>query len=389
MPGAGPGRQPATAISNGLRRTLGNRKEELDTTAQPCGNRPMLSLSPRLLRLDGSSSRVRIPYGAHGSPPAGCASRLQLSLLCTLGIAVLALPASASAKPVSAPDDLERIWGEAVNLERSSWDIDEDHESASYDLAIAAASRFETVSEWLDGATMRDIEPYRHAYWRTARAYWLAADSLELTERERRREHLSRAIEFTDRGISADPDCAACMLWKFNAMGRRLQIDGLFTSVRSVKTMAKLLDHGIALQPEFHEGERSSTLGNLHYVSAVFYRVLPDWFWLKWIVGVRGDKQRALEHARTALELHESRIDYRIEVGSQLLCLGASKHDPARLAEGREALAAASTLTPRSLDDRKEIAAAHVMIETPKRACSYAGAEWIEIDEGSAISAIK
>jgi hypothetical protein len=314
---------------------------------------------------------------------------MRLALLCVLGVGLLAFPANAATKPVAALDDLARIWNEAVDLERSSWDQDDSEQSDPYALAIEAASRFEIVSQWLDAATTPDVEPYRHAYWRTARAHWLAADSLELADRDRRREHLSRAIEFSDRGISADPDCAACMLWKFNAMGRRLQIDGLYSSLRNVRTMAELLDHGIALHPAFREGERSSTLGNLHYVSAVFYRVLPDWFWLKWFVGVRGDKRRALEHARTAFALHQSRIDYRIEVGSQLLCLGATQHDPKRLAEGRQALAEASTLQPRNLDDKKEIAAAHVMIAAPEKACSYAGAEWIEIDEGGAISAIR
>ncbi len=359
----------------------------------------MLRLRLRLLRPVEPLSGIQFPSGMSAEPLPACRKRLariasppnglQLALACVFATSVLLLPSMASAKPVSALDDLAQIWNEAVDLERSSWDLEESEDGHSYDLAIEAASRFEAVSEWLDAATTPDLEPYRHAYWRTARAYWLAADSLELADRDRRREHLSRAIEFTDRGISVDPDCAPCMLWKFNSMGRRLQIDGIFSSVRNVRTMARLLDHGIALQPDFREGERSSTLGNLHYVSAVFYRVLPDWFWLKWIAGVRGDKQRALEHARTALALHESRIDYRIEVGSQLLCLGATKKDPKRLAEGRQALVEASTIQPRNLDDKKEIAAAHVMIAAPKRACTYAGAEWIEINEGSAISAIK
>jgi len=347
----------------------------LDTPAPSCANGSVRSFP------------LSIPQPA--ATPAGISGWLRLVQACVVGSGVLLLAAIASARPVAAPDDLARIWNEAVDLERSSWDLEESGDVDPYGLAIEAASRFQAVSEWLDGATTPELEPYHHAYWRTARAYWLAADSLELSDRERRREHLSRAIEFADRGLSVDPNCAACMLWKFNAMGRRLQIDGLFSSLRTVRTMAALLDRGVALHPDFREGERSSTLGNLHYVSAVFYRVLPDWFWLKWFVGVRGDKQRALEHARAALALHESRIDYRIEVGSQLLCLGVSRNDPKRLAEGRQALAEASIIPPRNLDDRREIAAAHVMISEPKRACSYAGAEWIEIDENGAISAIQ
>jgi len=331
-------------------------------------------------------------------PPA-IPNRVRLALACIIGASVSVLAGTASAQamaraapnpaPVAALGDLAQTWMEAVNLERTSWDLEVTDLDRSYDLATEAARRFEAVSEWLAVATTPDIEPYRHAYWRAARAHWLAAERRELAERGRRREHLSRAIEFADRGISVDPDCAACMLWKFNSMGRRQQIDGLFSGARNVRTMAQLLDRAIALQPTFREGERSSTLGNLHYVSAIFYRVLPDWFWLKWIIGVRGDKQRALEHARTAVALHESRVDYRIEVGSQLLCLGVTKNDPKRLVEAHQVLAEASTMPPQNLHDEREIAAAHVMIAAPKKACSYAGAEWVDIDERGAVASMR
>jgi hypothetical protein len=333
---------------------------------------------------------------------AGPAQRLRACLACAIALCSASTAAAesvANAAPIPAPiaepmaavapEDLERIWGEAVNLERTSWDLDESEAALSYKMALEAARRFEGVGAWLATAEKPDVEPYRHAYWRTARAEWLAADSLDLAERDRRRVHLTRSIEYSDRGLASDPECAPCMLWKFNAMGRRQQIDGILAGARNVGTMAKLLSDGIALNPDFREGDRSSTLGNLHYVSAIFYRVLPDWFWLEWIVGVRGDKERALEHARTAFAMHESRIDYRIEVGSQLLCLGASKNDPKRLAEGRDALALAATMRPENLDDSREIAAAHVMIAEPKKACSYAGAEWIEIDETGAVAAMK
>jgi hypothetical protein len=315
----------------------------------------------------------------------------------------LVLPAIASAQaaagaalippPVTvltaAPGDLARIWSEAVDLERTSWDLEESDLERSYDLAIQAAGRFEAVTEWLVVAPTPSVEPYHHAYWRTARTHWLAAERLEVVERVRRREHLSRAIEFSDRGLSADPECAPCMLWKFNSMGRRQQIDGLFSGARNVKAMAQLLDQAILLQPDFHEGERSSTLGNLHYVSAIFYRVLPDWFWLKWIIGVRGDNERALEHARTAVAMHQSRVDYRIEVGSQLLCLGVTREDSKRLAEGQQIMVEATTMVPYNLHDEREIAAAHVMIAAPNKACSYAGAEWVEIDGDGAIASMR
>ena len=359
----------------------------LDTIEWVWRNRRVLRLLLRLLR--------------HARQACFISNGVRRALISTsvMGAGVLLLAGALDAQPdisaapmpgaIATPDDLARLWSEAVRLERTSWDLDDSEDDQSYDLAIEAARRFEAVSEWVGATATPDVDPYRHAHWRTARSQWLAADCLELAERKRRREHLSRAIEFSDRGLAADPKCAPCMLWKFNAMGRLQQIDGLFSGARNVKMMAQLLDRAIELEPDFREGDRSSTLGNLHYVSAIFYRVLPDWFWLKWIIGVRGDKQRALEHARIALALHGSRIDYQVEVGSQLSCIGAMEKDPERLAEGRQALLEATTMRAENLDDSREIAAAQLMITTPKKACSYAGAEWVEIDQDGGVASTR
>ena len=45
---------------------------------------------------------------------------------------------------------------------------------------------------------------------------------------------------------------------------------------------------------------------------------------------VRGGLVQALDHARTALALHPARLDYRVEVASQLLCLGSEEKEPER-----------------------------------------------------------
>jgi hypothetical protein len=69
--------------------------------------------------------------------------------------------------------------------------------------------------------------------------------------------------------------------------------------------------------------------------------------------------------------------------------MGATKKDPERLAEGHQALLEATAMRARNFDDRREIAAAQVMIDTPKKACSYAGAEWVEIDEDGAVASVR
>jgi hypothetical protein len=144
--------------------------------------------------------------------------------------------------------------------------------------------------------------------------------------------------------------------------------------------MAELLERGIALKPVHRDGPDNSTMGNLHYGSAIFYRVLPDWLWLRWLIGIRGDKERALDHARIALALHPMRLDYRVELGSQLVCLGASKSQRDRLGEGLRLLRRLVEEAGEGLRDARQIRAAEIMLETPEKSCGYTGDSWVEID---------
>jgi len=273
-------------------------------------------------------------------------------------------------------EDLASVFEAAVALERSVFEVDEPEAAWSIDRLRRAALLFERVAEARGGAGP--------GYWRASRATWLSGELLPLDDVTGRVARFERSLELADLGLAANPDCAECMLWKFNSMGRLRTTQGVFEGVRQVPEMARLLDRAIALGPTHRDSENNSTLGNLHYASAIFYRLLPDWFWLKWVLGVRGDKKRALEHARKALALHPHRLDYQIEVGTQLLCLGTDKGSDELVEEGRRTMREAISGGATSKDTRREIEFARTMIEHPERACGYTGDKLIEIDEEKA-----
>jgi tetratricopeptide (TPR) repeat protein len=272
--------------------------------------------------------------------------------------------------------DLDRLWTEGELLEREGRAIERDRPQEAVERYLGAARRFEKIA--------REQPGFEQAYWRSARSYWAAGDALPLDAKEERIEYFELAEVQSSRGIEADPDCAECMLWKFVAMGRLRTTSGLWTSIRQLSEMALLLDRGIALNPTYADDGGNSTLGNLHYSSAIFYRVFPDWFWIGWLVGVKGDKDRALAHSRTALSIHPSRLDYQIEMGCQLLCLGSSRGDRDQLLQGMEVLRAAIAREPETQDDARELAAAEIMLEHPGKSCGYTGDSWVEIDRAEA-----
>lgn len=217
-------------------------------------------------------------------------------------------------------------------------------------------------------------------YWRIARNYWRAGESLSLEEKVERIQFFEQSEVWAGRGISIDPDCAACMLWKFVALGRQATTRGIMSAVRDAREMDRLLTRGIALQPSFNDGEGNSILGNLYYAGAVFYRIVPDWWWLRFFTGVRGDKEKSLSYARRAVEISSTRVDYRVELGAVLLCLGTANRDPARLSEGKAVLEQAMVLDDFLGTDVVDKEHASTLMETPDLACGYSRDGFIDIE---------
>ena len=276
-----------------------------------------------------------------------------------------------------SPEDLERYWSEATSVEMEILTGEDEREidQLSRDLD-RAAHYFQRVAESPSGNPS--------GYWRAARATWLAGEILPLDAKDAKIERFARAEALTDIGLEQNPECAECMLWKFISIGRTSTTAGMMDAARAVPEMADLLDRALEIGPTHVDSPDNSTLGNLHYSSAIFYRLVPDWFFIKWVLGVRGDKERALAHSQKALALHPNRLDFRIEVATQMLCIGSAKKDKVRLVEGRRLMEDAIATVPETEDERREIQFAKVLLEEPKKACGYTGDSIVEIDEKEA-----
>jgi hypothetical protein len=132
--------------------------------------------------------------------------------------------------------------------------------------------------------------------WHVARNHWRYGERLPVDAKEQRRAAFTLAQEWAERALARDPNCGECVFWSVVSMGRLATTQGILTSARVAKPMASLFERGIALQPTSRDNEWNTTLGNLYFAAAAFYRVLPDWAWSEALIGVRGDKDRALDY---------------------------------------------------------------------------------------------
>jgi tetratricopeptide (TPR) repeat protein len=292
------------------------------------------------------------------------AAPLLVALL--LVIASAPVRAELEAALASHPDGaaLRALWLEGKELER-------DH-------LRAAAERWERLALALPG----EAEPL----WRIARAEWRRGERLSIDEKSARLDRFRRARAQAAQGLALDPRCAECMFWLAAALGRITTTEGVVQSARQAPVIADLLERGITLRPTYRDSADNTTLGNLYHASAAFYRLVPDWLWLSWVLGVRGDKERSVEYSRQAVAISPSRLDYHVELGAGLLCLGTDDDRAELVREGIEVLKHSESLTP-FVEVRNDRSYARLLIEQPERACSYTRDGWMEVDEDIARAA--
>jgi hypothetical protein len=256
-------------------------------------------------------------------------------------------------------DRLRPLWRDGLELERA-------------DRLVESAARYEII--------VSEVPEQSYTYWRIARNYWRTGEGLPAESKDERIVYFELAESWAGRGISIDPECAPCMLWKFVSMGRQATTRGLMSAVGDVGEMDDLLTRGIELQPDHADNAGNATLGNLYYSGAVFYRVVPDWWWLKLFIGVSGDKERSLDYARRAVAISSLRVDYRVELGAVLLCVGVEEDRPEATLEGMGVLAEAQGLDDFLSTDYLDKAHAAILMESPEKACGYSRDGFIDLD---------
>jgi|GEM_PF-6496346 len=217
--------------------------------------------------------------------------------------------------------------------------------------------------------------------WRLSRNYWVYAENLDINDKESRLKYFNKGLEVAKRGIKSNKDCAECHLFKAANLGRIGTTKGLVSSVSVAKDLSKALEMAISLNPQHQDAPYNTSLGNAYYASATFYRIVPDLFIVKWIAGVRGDKDKALKHIKKAVELTPTRIDYQVELAVMYLCLAEKKDKKAMHALGIATLEKAISMKQNMVTDPIDKEYARGFLKDQSGVCGFSRDGIIDLDK--------
>jgi tetratricopeptide (TPR) repeat protein len=215
-----------------------------------------------------------------------------------------------------------------------------------------------------------------HVYWRIARNHFRASQQLRVADETGRRRGFEQVELWARRGIERDEECAECYLYAFIGLASLTRMEGSWSAARAAKRMKALLDRALELGPTHIDGDWNHELANAYFAAGVFYKVVPDAPMAGWILGARGDPELSRQYYRKAFALQANRIEFRMSLGSALLCEGRREGDPERTEEGLELIRGIGSLEDRLPTDAIDREHAATLLAHPERACDYSGDEW-------------
>ncbi|MEW5852812.1 MAG: hypothetical protein AB2A00_28775 [Myxococcota bacterium] len=219
--------------------------------------------------------------------------------------------------------------------------------------------------------TLAEKEARPQVQWRLAQAIMGYYEfHREAPDKEKLRGYT--AAERLMRDCQARKGPPHCEFFLGAAIGRQATVKGVMSSLRALRPIEGVWLTGL---------ERSKNRPDLlldgspiesyfYYALGALYRILPDWWIIKVITGVRGDLDKSISMLRKAVAMRPDTATW-LELGVALTCSGHKRDNPAHLSEGKKILQDVIGMPRKAEYDAVDQQAARHILEHPRSACGY------------------
>jgi hypothetical protein len=163
-----------------------------------------------------------------------------------------------------------------------------------------------------------------------------------------------------------------CHLFLGVALGRQGTVRGVISSLRSAKEVERTWLRGLELSRGRGLKLSDETLeSQFAYLLGIYYRIVPDSWWVKLLAGTRGDKQKSIDFHRQSIATRlKPDLSCKLELAVSLLCKSPKQDEPEH-AEGIRWLDQVIASTPTDKFDVIDRDNARKVKANPKVACGY------------------
>lgn len=223
-------------------------------------------------------------------------------------------------------------------------------------------------------------------------AYWLLSndimrlgesyDSSKPEELGKAKEYLQKAEKYAERCLELRPNFPLCQFFLGASIGKIATIDGVIASLNKGKKVQSLWASAYMSNMDYTFQDGYSLQGIVRYGLGIYYRVVPDFFLLRWIFGISGNMDMSVTMHREALSFPGGGGPCaRLELSVSMLCKSKGKDKHPLTGEAYTYLDQVSKETTTSEDTMICINDASRIRKDPSQACGYTKARQQVTDE--------
>jgi hypothetical protein len=180
-----------------------------------------------------------------------------------------------------------------------------------------------------------------------------------------------RGQKSAEKCIEKKADHPICALLLGAMIGKIASIDGIFSSLKKAKQVEKLWLSVVKSKYNHRFAESSSMQGNARYALGMFYRLVPDFFLMKWLFDVKGDIRKSVQYHKDAIAVDPPNPCSKIMLAASLLCSAKGDTNSVDGKEGLQQLRDARHLAARSMMAKACQNDTARLEREPGKACGY------------------
>lgn len=156
--------------------------------------------------------------------------------------------------------------------------------------------------------------------WLMAKNIFFRTEVMDKDAKDVKGKLLAEGVKWAKECVDMDPKDINCLLHYGTLVGRSSTNEGIFNTLSKGAVVEGAWLGAVSTNQHYRFPSANTSLGATYYGLGIYYRLVPDSWWLDLFFGIRGDINRAIKYLERALGTKADQVELYTELAAANFC---------------------------------------------------------------------
>ncbi len=156
--------------------------------------------------------------------------------------------------------------------------------------------------------------------WLMAKNIFFRTEVMDTSAKQIKGKLLDEGVAWAKECVDLDPKDINCQLHYGTLVGRSSTNAGIFNTLSKGAVVEGAWLRAVSTGQHYRFPSANTSLGATYYGLGIYYRLVPDSWWLDLFFGIRGDIDRSIKYLQRALGTKTDQVELYTELAAANLC---------------------------------------------------------------------